>query len=59
MGDGGLRQAEQRREVAHRHLGAGERIEDAHARGVAEDLEGLGKIGDRRLVEETPLQLNI
>ena len=59
MGDGGLGESEELREVAHRHLGPGEGVEDAHARGVAEDLEGLGQSGDRRLVEQSALQLDI
>jgi hypothetical protein len=59
MGDSGLGETEELREVAHRHLGAGEGVEDSHARGVAEDLEGLGQGGHRRLVEEARLQLHI
>lgn len=59
MGDGGLGESEQLREVAHRHFGAGEGVEDPYARGVAEDLEGLGQGGHRRLMEKPRLQLDI
>jgi hypothetical protein len=59
MGNGGLGESEELREVAHRHLGAGESVEDSHTRGVAEDLEGLGQGGHRRLIEEARLQLYI
>ena len=43
--DGRLAEAEQRRDVADAELGARERVEDPHAGGVAEDLEGLGERG--------------
>ena len=59
MGDGGLGESEKLREVAHRHLGAGEGVEDPHTGGVAKDLEGLGQGGDRRLIKEACLQLHI
>ena len=59
MGDGGLGEPEEVGEVADRHLGPGEGVEDPDPRGVAEDLEGLGQGGDGRLVEEARLQLNI
>ena len=52
MGDGRLGEAEQLGEVADRHLGAGERVEDADARGIAEDLERFGQVDGRRVVEE-------
>jgi hypothetical protein len=59
MGHSGLGEAEELGEVAHRHLGAGEGIEDPHACGVAENLEGLGQSSHRGLIEEARLQLNI
>ena len=59
MGDGGLGESEELREVAHRHLGAGEGVEDPHARSVAEDLEGLGEGGHGCGIEEARLQLHI
>ncbi len=59
VGHRGLRQAEQLRQVAHRNLAVGERIEYANPRGVPQHLEGLGQRGDRRLVEQALAQLNI
>ena len=59
MGDRGLGESQEAGEVADRHLGPGEGVENAHARGVAEHLEGLGQRGDGRLVEEARPQLNI
>ena len=46
VGNGRLAEAEQARDVAHAELGAGERIQDAHARRVAQQLEGLGEGAD-------------
>ena len=54
--DGRLAEAEQPGEVADAELGAGERVEDAHARRIAEDLERLGQGADRRLGEQRRLE---
>ena len=59
VGDGGLAEPEQLGEVADRHLGPGQGVEDAHAGGVPEDLEGLGQGGRRGVIQEARLQLNI
>src|SRR5258708_1350749 len=59
MGEGGLAEPEELGEVADRHLGPGERVEDAHARGIPQDFEGLRQGRRRRVVQEAGLQLNI
>ena len=56
VGDGGLRQAEQLGEVADRHLGARERVEDAHARASPSTLKVSARAVDRGLVEQPRLR---
>ena len=56
---GRLRESHHFSEVAHRYFRIRERVEDAHARRVAQDLEGLGQGGHGRLIEEARLQLLI
>ena len=55
----GLRQSENVGEVAYRHFGLCERVQDAYPRRVAQHLEGLGQRGGRSLVEKATLQPNI
>ena len=47
VGHRGLRQPEQLRQVAHRDLAVGERIEHANPRDIAQHFECLGQRGDR------------
>ena len=59
MRHGRLAQPEDAREVADRHFGPRQRIQNPDARRVAQDLEGLSQGGDGALVEQIVLPLNI
>lgn len=51
MGDGGLGEVDATREVLDAEFGARERVEDPHARGVAQDAERLCERDDRIIVQ--------
>ena len=48
---------DERREIADAELAVRERVEHAHARGIAERAERLGQIGDRVFADERRAQL--
>jgi len=54
MRDGGLAEAEQTRQIADAQLGTGQGVEHPHARGVAEQLEGVGERRRGRVGQQTP-----
>ena len=55
----GLGETKNLGQVADRHLGPRERVEDTDARRIAEHLERLGEVEDRLLVEEPGFELDI
>ena len=57
MGDGGLGQAQERRQVTDAELGLRQRIQHPNAGHIAEHFEGFRKGRDRARADEAPAQL--
>ena len=57
MRDRGFAEPQDVGDVADTEFGTGEHVEDAHARGIAQDLEGVGQGTDEFGVEQAGLEI--